>query len=484
MTLDLHVLTGVRRDTAPARTPAPGWSVAEAASAAEQAAYRRLRRDVFVAEQGLFARDDLDAVDDDPRTVVLLARAADGTVLGGVRLHPAPEADGSVRVRDIGWWRGSRLVVAPGARSVGHLGPALVRAACARAEAEGALRFDAVVQVANERLFSRLGWRTRASVTAHGTPHVVMDWPIDRVQRLADATKAALGRLLDPLRAGVPAGYVGDDAAPVPSADGLVAACDAILPSMVERDPEWAGWCAVLVNVNDLAAMGAHPVGLLDAVGARDASFARRVLRGLGDAAAAWGVPVLGGHTQLGVPAALSVTALGRTDDALPRPVPGGGGRAGDVLRVTADLGGGWRPGYTGQQWDSTSHRRPDDLRAQARVVPTLAPTAAKDVSMSGLVGTTGMLAEASGCRAVLDVAAIPTPADARVGDWLTCFPGFAVVTAERPTALPGHAAALPHHVDTARCGALTPGTGVGLRWPDGVVTEAVRHTVTGMGPA
>ncbi|MDQ1106643.1 MSMEG_0567/sll0787 family protein [Nocardioides zeae] len=484
MTLDLHVLAGVRRDTAPARTPAPGWSVAEAASAAEHAAYRRLRRDVFVAEQGVFARDDLDAVDDDPRTVVLLARAADGTVLGGVRLHPAPEADGSVRVRDIGWWRGSRLVVAPGARSVGHLGPALVRAACARAEAEGALRFDAVVQVANERLFSRLGWRTRASVTAHGTPHVVMDWPIDRVQRLADATKAALGRLLDPLRAGVPAGYVGDDAAPVPSADGLVAACDAILPSMVERDPEWAGWCAVLVNVNDLAAMGAHPVGLLDAVGARDASFARRVLRGLGDAAAAWGVPVLGGHTQLGVPAALSVTALGRTDDALPRPVPGGGGRAGDVLRVTADLGGGWRPGYTGQQWDSTSHRRPDDLRAQARVVPTLAPTAAKDVSMSGLVGTTGMLAEASGCRAVLDVAAIPTPADARVGDWLTCFPGFAVVTAERPTALPGHAAALPHHVDTARCGALTPGTGVGLRWPDGVVTEAVRHTVTGMGPA
>lgn len=486
MTLDLHVLTGVRRDAAPARTPAPGWSVAEAASGAEHAAYRRLRRDVFVAEQGLFARDDLDAVDDDPRTVVLLARAADGTVLGGVRLHPAPEADGSVRDRDIGWWRGSRLVVAPGARGVAHLGPALVRAACARAEAEGALRFDAVVQAANERLFVRLGWRTRASVGAHGTPHVVMDWPIDRVQRLADATKAALGRLLDPLRAGVPAGYVGDDAAPVPGADGLVAACDAILPSMVERDPEWAGWCAVLVNVNDLAAMGAHPVGLLDAVGVRDASFARRVLRGLGDAAAAWGVPVLGGHTQLGVPAALSVTALGRTDDALPRPVPGGGGRAGDVLRVTADLGGGWRPGYTGQQWDSTSHRRPEDLRAQARVVPALAPTAAKDVSMSGLVGTTGMLAEASGCRAVLDVAAVPTPAGARAGDWLTCFPGFAVVTAERPSAAAPSTGPvdLPDHVDTARCGALTPGTGVGLRWPDGVVTEAVRHTVTGMGPA
>ena len=50
---------------------------------------------------------------------------------------------------------------------------------------------------------------------------------------------------------------------------------------MVERDPEWAGWCSVLVNVNDLAAMGATPVGLLDALGARDASFAARVLGGL-----------------------------------------------------------------------------------------------------------------------------------------------------------------------------------------------------------
>ena len=50
----------------------------------------------------------------------------------------------------------------------------------------------------------------------------------------------------------------------MPGSD-LMAACDAIIPSMVERDPEWAGWCSALVNLNDLAAMGAAPVGLLDA---------------------------------------------------------------------------------------------------------------------------------------------------------------------------------------------------------------------------
>ena len=470
--VDEVILTGSPR-TAP---HLDAFVVVRAESAADVAAYRALRREVFVEEQGLFPASDADDVDEDPRTIVLVARAHDGEVLGGVRLHPAQPV---MHLRDLGWWRGSRLAVASDARMLMGVGAALVRAACAAAEAEGALRFDATVQAQNERLFRRLGWVPLERTHLHGHPHVVVDWPIARVQRLVDATKAALGGLLDTLAAGAPAGFLGDDGAPVPGSD-LVAACDAILPSMVERDPEWAGWCAALVNLNDISAMGAAPVALLDAVGARDASFARRILRGLADASQAWGVPVIGGHTQLGVPASLSVTALGRTD----RPVPGGGARAGEALRVTADLGGGWRPRYTGAQWDSSSHRTSAELRALAGVVPALHPTAAKDVSMSGLVGTTGMLAEASGCRAVLDVAAVPAPVAATYGDWLTCFPGFAMVTAEAAPSGPPSYAALPDFVTTAVCGELTPGTGVGLRWPDGVVTEAVTSTVTGMGPS
>lgn len=466
--VDEVILTGSRRTT-----PSLDSFVVVRAEAREVDAYRALRREVFVHEQGLFDGSDRDDVDDDPRTIVLVAVAAEGEVLGGVRLHPALPG------RDLGWWRGSRLAVASDARMLMGVGAALVRAACAAAEAEGALRFDATVQAQNERLFRRLGWVPRERTHLHGHPHVVVDWPIARVQRLADATKSALGGLLSALTAGVPPGFVGDDGAPVPGSD-LVAACDAILPSMVERDPEWAGWCAALVNLNDLSAMGASPVAMLDAVGARDASFARRILRGLTDASQAWGVPVIGGHTQLGVPAALSVTALGRTE----RPVRGGGAAPGHLLRLTADLGGGWRPRYTGAQWDSSSHRTGEELRALAGVVPALRPTAAKDVSMSGLVGTTGMLAEASGCRAVLDVDAIPAPAGASYGDWLTCFPGFAMITAE--TGLDGldQREALPGFVTTAVCGEITTGTGVGLRWPDGVVTEAVSTTVTGMGAA
>lgn len=467
--IDDVILAGAVR-----RSPSlEGYTVVRAETAADMTAYLGLRREVFVNEQGLFPGSDLDDVDDDPRRIVLLARAGDGELLGGVRLHPA-QPDG----RDVGWWQGSRLAVKQDARQLLGVGAALVRAACAAAEQAGALRFDATVQSRNEGLFRRLGWTPRERVHLHDMTHVVMEWPVRRIGQLSEATKSPLGDLVGALVGQSTPGFRGDDAAPVPGSD-LVAACDAILPSMVERDPEWAGWCAILVNVNDLSAMGAEPVGVLDAIGARDASFARRIVRGLAEAAQAWGVPVLGGHTQLGVPAALSVTALGRTE----RPVPGGGGTPGEVLRLSADLGGGWRPGYRGRQWDSSSHRTSAELQALSGAVPSLAPTAAKDVSMAGLVGTAGMLAEASGCRAIIDVGDVPTPPATSTADWLTCFPGFAMLTAEEP-ARSGARPELPGFLSSAVCGELVPGTGVGLRWPDGTVTAAIDHTVTGLGPA
>jgi putative N-acetyltransferase (TIGR04045 family) len=451
------------------RTSAPtvAWTIEVCADARTLTAYRALRRDVFVAEQGLFVRSDADGFDDDPRTIVLIARSVDGEVLGGVRLAPMCEPD-------IGWWVGGRLVVRSDARRTVGVGAALVRAACAHAERLGALRFEASVQAANEPLFLRLGWERVREVAVAGRPHVQMRWPISRYAAQTQATKAALGRLLAGLHLGG-AGFIGDDGVPVPGSD-VVAACDAIIPSLVERDPEWAGWCGVLVNVNDLAAMGAAPVGLLDAVAARDASFAARILAGLRDASQAWRVPVLGGHTQLGVPAALSVTALGRTS----HPVPAGGGRAGHAVTLTADLGGTWRHGHTGRQWDSTTRRRSDELQALTGIVARTAPAAAKDVSMAGLVGTLGMLAEASGCGAVLDVADVPKPAGASPADWLACFPGFAMITADEP----GRPVVEPGPATSASCGRLVAGAGVSLRWPDGELTSALPAGVTGLGPA
>src|SRR4051794_20826717 len=178
------------------------------------AAYRHLRERVFVTEQGLFDGRDLDDRDDDPRTVVLVARSREGVVIGGGRLGPV--GDGP----DLGWWQGGRLAVDPAERGALGVGPALVRAACARAENAGVLRFEAMVQA--ERMFARLGWQAVRPVVAAGRPHTLMRWPIGRAEALAAATKQQLGSLLAGLGPGGP-GFVGDDGAPVPGSD-LVAA--------------------------------------------------------------------------------------------------------------------------------------------------------------------------------------------------------------------------------------------------------------------
>ncbi|MFR9749798.1 MSMEG_0567/sll0787 family protein [Nocardia sp. 004] len=461
---DFCVLSGYSYPTA----PDTGFVIRPADSRG-LAAYHTLRRESFVVDQSLFSGSDADDIDDDPRTQVLVALAPDGALLGGVRIAPATATD-------IGWWTGSRLVVDCRRRTRG-VGQALVRAACAYAENNNVLRFEATVQTRHEPMFTRLGWIRLGEKYVGGVPHAWMRWPIDRIQRLVQSTKAMLGPALTPLLGqsmGLGgSGFRGDDGAPVPDSD-LIAACDAILPSMVERDPEWAGWCGVLVNLNDLAAMGAEPVGILDAVAAPTRSLLTRMLRGVAQAAKTWDVPVLGGHTQLGVPAALSVTALGRAE----RPVPGGGGKVGDEVRLTADLGGGWRPGYQGRQWDSSSRRSGSQLRALGRFVADTAPAAAKDVSMAGIAGTAGMLAEAAGTGVELEVARIPRPQGAALADWITCFPGFAMLTADRPGSDSGPASP----ATTESCGVLTAAPGVRLRWPDGITTYAVHGTVTGLG--
>ena len=88
----------------------------------------------------------------------------------------------------------------------------------------------------------------------------------------------------------------GDDGAVVMhEGSALVVGGEAILPGFVAADPYGAGVAAVSTNLNDLAAMGAWPLALVDTVtGPRP--VVRRVLEGMRWAAALYDVPVVGGH--------------------------------------------------------------------------------------------------------------------------------------------------------------------------------------------
>lgn len=129
----------------------------------------RLRRQVFVDEQGLFDADDRDARDAEPRTLHALGFVGDEAA-GAVRLYPLASANRE--------WKGDRLAVLPEHRA-NHLGVELVRFAVATAGALGGRRMIAHVQLPNVRLFERLGWRADGlPVAFHGAPHQLMSIPL------------------------------------------------------------------------------------------------------------------------------------------------------------------------------------------------------------------------------------------------------------------------------------------------------------------
>ena len=159
---------------------APRLDCRAAVTTAERAAHFQIRRQVFVAEQGLFGgadgnrdgadgdrdgtdRDgtDRDWHDDDPATIHVVG-LADGVICGTVRLYPLGAG---------GRWKGDRLAVLAGQRHLG-LGAPLVRFAVGSAGRLGGREMEAFIQPANVAFFRWLGWRRAGDLVDYaGVPH-------------------------------------------------------------------------------------------------------------------------------------------------------------------------------------------------------------------------------------------------------------------------------------------------------------------------
>jgi thiamine-monophosphate kinase len=98
--------------------------------------------------------------------------------------------------------------------------------------------------------------------------------------------------------------------------------------------PADVAWKLVAVNLSDLAAKGAVPVGVLLGYPLSDAAWDKAFVDGLGAVLSAFDTPLLGGDTVSG-PRVLSLTAIGRSAHAPPR----SGARDGDALYVTGAIG-------------------------------------------------------------------------------------------------------------------------------------------------
>ncbi len=262
---------------------------------------------------------------------------------------------------------------------------------------------------------------------------------------------------------------IGDDCAAIPDGEGyLLLAIEGFVEDFVKADPYFAGYCGVMVNASDVYAMGGRPIAVVDALWSDGATTAEPAMRGLADAARIYGIPIVGGHTNMRAASGqLAVAILGRAKKLLTSfdAVPG------DVLVAAIDLRGSFR-GET-PYWDASSGKGPEDLRAALNILPMLAEAglcrAGKDISMAGLVGTALMLCESSKIGLTIDLQAIPRPPAAPIERWLTAFPSYgfllAVAAADQPAVLGAFAAS---GIAAAAIGVCDGTQRVVLEGPDG----------------
>src|SRR3989475_6644194 len=175
------------------------------------------------------------------------------------------------------------------------------------------------------------------------------------------------------------------------------------------------GWYATAVNLSDIAAAGARPLGFVAAY-SMPADTEVEVLPGLAtgmeECVREFGIAVLGGDTKEADILSIAGTAFGRVrkDRILLRT----GARQGDAIVVTGDLG---RAGHAAKMLEQSSGMRTEALSQLLRLYPRIADgmffsesgavTSCMDLS-DGLGASLGQLAAMTKLSYQIDEAALP----------------------------------------------------------------------------
>lgn len=264
--------------------------------------------------------------------------------------------------------------------------------------------------------------------------------------------------------------------------DGLVISHDSIAEGvhfLASDPPASVGWKLVAVNLSDLAAKGASPVGALLSLSlSGDERWDDEFLTGVEHACESYKLPLIGGDTIALPPAAprvFGMTAIGRAGAVVPDRA---GARAGDFLWLIGTVGDA-AAGLEQLRRDAHAtgplidiYRRPIPQLGAGRAIAPHAH-AMMDVS-DGLLLDAGRMAEASGCGISIELNDLPLSGSfvAERGSALaarmfaaTGGDDYALLAAFPPELDPA-TLSLPHGTRISRVGSLVAGeASLSLTW-------------------
>lgn len=224
----------------------------------------------------------------------------------------------------------------------------------------------------------------------------------------------------------------GDDSSAIDIDNGkaILIAADGIWSRLIEIDPYWAGYCSILVNVNDIVAMGGEPLAMVNILSVKDENVGDDILKGVVEGCHKFNVPMVGGHFHPDADCnVLDVSIMGIVDkDHI---ITSFDAKINDKVIVAIDLDGRQHP-KSPLNWDSTSTKDSKIVQGQLKVIQKIAEmgliSSGKDISNPGILGTLEMLLECSNCGADIYLDKIPKNSSMNWHDWLKVYPGSGFV--------------------------------------------------------
>jgi len=216
----------------------------------------------------------------------------------------------------------------------------------------------------------------------------------------------------------------------------VVVSCDGIVESLVKSDPLLAGYYSVLVNVNDVVAKGARPIGFVNVISSSSSEVRRKVAEGMRDGLRKYRLKLLKGHMHPDTSYdCVDAAAVGIARNFLPSTAA----KVGDSLIIAVDLIGKFSSKGWLKTFDTTTMKSSrevlDRLNSMTKLAERGLAHAARDISGPGVTGTLAMLCESSHIGARVDLGSIPKPANVKVGNWLTAYPGIGfIISTNQPT--------------------------------------------------